>query len=73
MKIKQVIQNSRKFAKPFRVSDGRNFKLRKYDPCETLGFGSEDKPRAKEALENGVQAWRSCRTCFMPRTNGQFC
>ena len=56
MKIKQVIENSRKLAKPFRVTDGRNFKLKKCDPGETLGFGSEDKPRAKEALDNGVQA-----------------
>ena len=56
MKIKQVIENSRKLAKPFRVTDGRNFNLKKCDPGETLGFGSEDKPRAKEALDNGVQA-----------------
>jgi PPK2 family polyphosphate:nucleotide phosphotransferase len=56
MKINQVIANSRKLAKPFRVTDGKNFKLRKYDPRDTLGFDSEDKPRAKEALENGVQA-----------------
>jgi PPK2 family polyphosphate:nucleotide phosphotransferase len=56
MKIKDVIANSRKLAKPFRVTDGKNFRLKKCDPRETLGFGSEDKPRAKEALENGVQA-----------------
>jgi PPK2 family polyphosphate:nucleotide phosphotransferase len=56
MKIKEVIANSRKLAKPFRVTDGKNFKLRKYDPSDTLDFDSEDKPRAKEALENGVQA-----------------
>ena len=56
MKIKDVIANSRKLAKPFRVTDGKNFRLKKCDPGETLGFGSEDKPRAKEALENGVQA-----------------
>ena len=56
MKIKEVIESSRKLAKPFRVTDGENFKLRNCDPGETLGFGSEDKPRAKEALENGVQA-----------------
>jgi len=56
MKIKDVIENSRKFSKPFRVTDGKNFSLRKHDPGETLGLNSEDKPRAKEALENGVQA-----------------
>ena len=56
MKIKDVIENSRKFSKPFRVTDGKNFSLRKHDPGETLGLNSEDKPRAKEALENGVRA-----------------
>ncbi|WP_187143177.1 polyphosphate kinase 2 family protein [Terriglobus albidus] len=56
MKIKEVIESSRKLAKPFRVINGRNFKLSKYNPGETLGFGSEDKPLAKEALENGIQA-----------------
>jgi PPK2 family polyphosphate:nucleotide phosphotransferase len=56
MKTKEVIEKSRKFAKPFRVVDGKNFRLKKCDPGDTLGFGSEDKPRAKEALEIGVQA-----------------
>jgi PPK2 family polyphosphate:nucleotide phosphotransferase len=56
MKIKQVIESSRKLAKPFRIVDGKNFKLSKYDPCETLGLSSEDKPRAREALSNGVEA-----------------
>lgn len=56
MKTKEVIESSRKLAKPFRVTNGRNFKLSKYDPCETLGLGSEDKPLAKETLQNGIQA-----------------
>ncbi|MGO4214291.1 hypothetical protein AB4043_26170, partial [Terriglobus sp. YAF25] len=56
MKTKEVIESSRKLAKRFRVMNGKNFKLSKYDPGETLGFGSEDKPLAKEALENGIQA-----------------
>lgn len=56
MKTKEVIESSRKLAKPFRVTTGRNFKLSKYDPCETLGLGSEDKPLAKETLQNGIQA-----------------
>jgi PPK2 family polyphosphate:nucleotide phosphotransferase len=56
MKMKEVIQKARRFSKPFRITDGSNFKLRKFDPCETLGLSSEDKPRAKEALESGVQA-----------------
>ena len=55
MSTKRVIKNSAAFAKPFRVTDGKKFRLKDYDPNETGGLGSEDKPRAKEALQNGVQ------------------
>jgi PPK2 family polyphosphate:nucleotide phosphotransferase len=55
-KIKDVIQNARRFSKPFRITSGKNFKLKKFDPGETLGLSSEDKPRAQEALANGVEA-----------------
>ena len=56
MKTKKVIDSARRFARRFCITNGNNFKLKKIDPGETLGFTSEDKPRAKEALENGVQA-----------------
>ena len=51
---KQQIKTARKLAKPFRVTDD-NFRLKDYDPGETLGFSSEDKPKAKEALSLGVE------------------
>ena len=56
MNIKKVIKKARKFAKPFRVTNGGKFKLKDYDPADTLGLKSEAKPRAKEALQIGVQA-----------------
>src|SRR5215470_12791716 len=55
-KTKDVIERAREFARPFRITDGKKFKLKKFDPDETLGLESEDKPRAKEALAIGVQA-----------------
>ena len=55
MKTKEVIERAREFSKPFRITDGKKFKLKKFDPGDTLGLKSEDKPRAKEALEIGVQ------------------
>jgi len=55
MKTKEVIERAREFSKPFRIADGKKFKLKKVDPGDTLGLKSEDKPRAKEALEIGVQ------------------
>ncbi len=50
-----LIKRARKFAKPFRVTDGKRFRLKDVDPADTLDLKSEDKPRAKEALAAGVQ------------------
>ena len=55
MKTKEIIKRARKLAHAFRVTDGNNFRLKDYDPGDTLSYGDEDKPRAKEALANGVQ------------------
>ena len=54
MKTKDVIKRAREFAQPFRVSDGSKFKLKKVDPADTLHLESDDKPKAKDALEMGV-------------------
>ena len=56
VKTKDVIKRASKFAKLFRVSDGSRFRLKDVDPADTLNFGAEDKPRAKEALANGISA-----------------
>ena len=56
MKPKEIIKKARKFAEPFRVTDGKNFRLKDIDPGELLGFNTEDKPRAKEALAMGMEA-----------------
>jgi PPK2 family polyphosphate:nucleotide phosphotransferase len=51
---KRRFKIARRLAKPFRVTDD-SFRLKDYDPGDTLDFTSEDKPRAKEALALGVQ------------------
>jgi PPK2 family polyphosphate:nucleotide phosphotransferase len=56
MKVEQIVKRSRALAKPFRITDGSRFRLDHIDPGETLGFGSEDKPRAREALATGIEA-----------------
>jgi len=56
MKLKQVIEAARKFSKPYRVSNGKKFRLKDIDPGDMGDLKSADKPRAKEALQNGVQA-----------------
>jgi PPK2 family polyphosphate:nucleotide phosphotransferase len=42
----------REFAKPFRVMDGTHFRLKDFDPTDTLGLKS--KEHAREALERGI-------------------
>ena len=55
MKKKELIKAATRLSKPFRVSEGKDFRLKKVDPGDTLGFKSEDKPRAQEALKNGIE------------------
>jgi PPK2 family polyphosphate:nucleotide phosphotransferase len=56
MNSKPVIKASRTFARPYRVTNGKKFRLKDIDPADTLGLTSEAKPRAKEALAVGVEA-----------------
>ncbi len=56
MKTKGIIKHARRFTGPFRITKGKNFRLKDVDPGDTLGFKSEDKRRAKEALRMGVEA-----------------
>ena len=57
MKTKEIIKTARGLAKPFRVTKGKNFRLKDVDPDDTLDFTKEaDKPRSKEALVRGVTA-----------------
>jgi PPK2 family polyphosphate:nucleotide phosphotransferase len=57
MKTKEVIARAREVAGEFRVSKGKNFQLKDFDPGDTLEFNKEEhKPRAKEVLASGVAA-----------------
>ena len=57
MKTKEIIARSREISKPFRISKGKNFRLKDMDPNDTLRFTKEEhKAKAKEALATGIQA-----------------
>jgi PPK2 family polyphosphate:nucleotide phosphotransferase len=53
---RQELKLVRSITAPFRVSRGKGFRLADCDPRDTLHLGSEDKPRAQQALGRGVQA-----------------
>ena len=56
MKTNKVIKEARRLSRPYRVADGKKFRLKDVDPGETGDVKSEDKPRAKEALQTGIAA-----------------
>ena len=57
MKTKDFIKRASELAKPFRITKGKDFRLKDVDPNDTLEFTKEaDKSRAKETLITGVEA-----------------
>src|SRR5437762_4918436 len=57
MKTKEIIKTASELARPFRITKGKDFRLKDVDPNDTLDFTKEaDKPTAKEALAMGVTA-----------------
>jgi PPK2 family polyphosphate:nucleotide phosphotransferase len=56
METRRVIKSSRELSRAYRVDRGKGFKLRQFDPADTGGLKSEDKPKAKEALTAGIKA-----------------
>jgi PPK2 family polyphosphate:nucleotide phosphotransferase len=58
MKTKEVLKRVKSLTDPFRVADGRKFRLKDVDPGDTLHFKSEDKPAVTETLANGINVLR---------------
>jgi len=56
MKLATIIQKARKLSRRHCISDAKKFRLKDVDASNTGNFTSEDKPRAKEALQIGVEA-----------------
>ncbi|MFO0894178.1 MAG: polyphosphate kinase 2 family protein [Phycisphaerales bacterium] len=55
MDLTDALKRTRRLVKPFLVTDGKGFRLKDFDPGDTLHYGSEDRPKAKAALAMGVQ------------------
>ncbi|HNP23839.1 MAG TPA: polyphosphate kinase 2 family protein [Panacibacter sp.] len=53
---KELLKSAKKFARRFRITDGKHFRLKDFDPSDDGGLGTEDKPVAKKALQLGVEA-----------------
>ena len=55
MKSKNVIKAAGALARSYRVSNGKKFRLKDFDPRDTGHLKSHDKEEAKEALQLGIQ------------------
>jgi PPK2 family polyphosphate:nucleotide phosphotransferase len=55
MTDKEFLKQAKKYAERFRVANGGKFRLKQIDPAETLGLDADDKEKAKENLERGVE------------------
>jgi PPK2 family polyphosphate:nucleotide phosphotransferase len=55
MKKKELIKRAGKLSKPFRITDGKKFRLKDFNPKDTLDLKSEDKPKAQGALRDGIE------------------
>lgn len=64
MNTKEVIKNARSLCKPYCVTDGKKFHLSDVDPGDTGPLKSEDKKRAKEALQTGVEVLAELQDTF---------
>jgi PPK2 family polyphosphate:nucleotide phosphotransferase len=54
--MKEIVSQCRNITNPFRVAKGKGFRLKDFDPGDTLRFREKDKERAEEALAMGVKA-----------------
>jgi PPK2 family polyphosphate:nucleotide phosphotransferase len=54
--MKRIVKVARDFSRPYRIDDGRRFRLKDYAAGDTAHLDDEDKPRAQEALDIGRNA-----------------
>jgi PPK2 family polyphosphate:nucleotide phosphotransferase len=55
LSLAEQIERCRAFSEPYRLTEGRRFRLKAIDPDDTGDLTSDDKPQAKEALAIGTE------------------
>jgi PPK2 family polyphosphate:nucleotide phosphotransferase len=55
VKRDELLKRAREVAAHYRVIRGKGFRLSAHDPGDSLGYGSDRKPRARELLKRGVE------------------
>ena len=55
MKLREFVKRSQDLSRPYRVVDGKRFRLKDSDPRDTGPLHAGDKPQAKEAIQLGIE------------------
>ncbi|MBS0203301.1 MAG: polyphosphate kinase 2 family protein [Planctomycetes bacterium] len=56
MKKSELQERAHRLANHYCVTDGKKFRLKDVDPGDTAWLGEEQKPQAKQALQEGINA-----------------
>jgi len=56
MNLKKVARVAHEFSHPYKITSGKDFKLKTIDPADTGKLRAEDKKKAKDALAKGIKA-----------------
>src|SRR5215470_7785417 len=54
MPRQEILDHTQKYIRPFRITDGKGFQLKRFDPGDTLGL-KLDKGEASALLQQGTQ------------------
>ena len=54
--MRNLAKRAAEFSRPYRVTEGKGFRLRDVDPADTAQLESEDEQRAREVLKEGIEA-----------------
>ena len=57
------------FIEPYLVQHGEDFRLKDHDPADTHGLHSEDKPKVKRLLEEGVELLSQMQDMLYAQSN----
>jgi PPK2 family polyphosphate:nucleotide phosphotransferase len=52
---REILKRIEKLVDPYRITKGKGFRLKDFDPGDTGGFGSDRKPMARDLLEKGIR------------------
>jgi PPK2 family polyphosphate:nucleotide phosphotransferase len=53
--MRDLVERARRFSRPYRVNDGKKFRLKDIDPGDHGDLSTDDKAAAREELRHGVE------------------